>query len=522
MAPRTSSRDRMTIRSRKASAGKPDNGSGDVQAMPPTSPISIPPTPRATQISPHKRELPTDAPAVQMSNPMPPPAIPRRLSFGSVDEVEVIKESQLVNVSATPDEEVSFGECEPVLADLDMEDQAAVTQVKKGVGKHKHESPTPSPSPASTVKALKRPSAVALKAKGRIQASPAKRPRPTTRLDSDDESVVVISYDSGTNDVAKELSESEVDELLPDTPRPTLIEQSLVLSMLNVEVEEDNDGGDKGEAEGQEEGDIAAAWDEPSPPPTRLVKVVSKGKAKAEPKPISFASLSSRRRPATAYKSKVLAGKPAPPPVVATVGSSSAGIFPSARSKGTIGGIEDPIFLMSSDDEDFKGPPAVKNVAQTGRTPSSALKGQPAKMRGPAIRAAAVATKALAKVFGSGGDGGEPDPGNGNTAFENSSNGEGFNATERHEELMDEIVFPGIPPLLRDIVVHLRASGITQHLCHSELCPRYTGRDDPEGRMPNILYVLARMQNEYAAVPIFDSLLFRGFANYVNPLTADP
>ncbi|KAF9491823.1 hypothetical protein BDN71DRAFT_1510052 [Pleurotus eryngii] len=273
---------------------------------------------------------------------MPPPVIPRRLSFGSVDKVEVIEESQLVNVSAMLDEEVSFGECEPVLADLDMEDQAAVTPVKKGVGKHKHGSPTPSPSPVyllsplclipsrSTVKASKRPSAVALKAKGRIQASPAKCPRPTTRLDSDDESAVVISYDSGTDDVAKELSESEVDELLPDTPRPTLIEQSLVLSMLDVEAEEDNNRGDEGEAEGQEEGDIAAAWDEPSPPPTRLVKAVSKGKAKAEPKPISFASLSSRRRPATAYKSKVLAGKPAPPPVVATVGSSSAGIFPSA------------------------------------------------------------------------------------------------------------------------------------------------------------------------------------------------
>ncbi|KAF9491824.1 hypothetical protein BDN71DRAFT_1592081 [Pleurotus eryngii] len=143
-------------------------------------------------------------------------------------------------------------------------------------------------------------------------------------------------------------------------------------------------------------------------------------------------------------------------------------------------------------------------------------------MCGPAIHAAAVATKALAKVFRSGGDGGEPDPGNGNTAFENGSDREGFNATERHEELMDEIVFPGIPPLLRDIVVHLRASGITQHLRHSELCPRYTGRDDPEGRMPNILYVLAQMQNEYAAVPIFDSLLFRGLANYVNPLTAGP
>ncbi len=39
-----------------------------------------------------------------------------------------------------------------------------------------------------------------------------------------------------------------------------------------------------------------------------------------------------------------------------------------------------------------------------------------------------------------------------------------FPARSRHEELLDETLFAVYPPLIRDIIVYLRAKGITQNL----------------------------------------------------------
>ncbi|KAF9491271.1 hypothetical protein BDN71DRAFT_1453196 [Pleurotus eryngii] len=92
MPPRNSSRGAHTsVKALKPSAGKMAN----VDASTPPPPVSVQPTPRATRISPRKRELPANMPAVQISDLAPSPVPSCPLSFGTInvdDDVDVDSE----------------------------------------------------------------------------------------------------------------------------------------------------------------------------------------------------------------------------------------------------------------------------------------------------------------------------------------------------------------------------------------------------------------------------------------------
>ncbi|KAF9493258.1 hypothetical protein BDN71DRAFT_1450495 [Pleurotus eryngii] len=82
--------------------------------------------------------------------------------------------------------------------------------------------------------------------------------------------------------------------------------------------------------------------------------------------------------------------------------------------------------------------------------------------------------------------------------------------------------FPEIPSLFNGIVSVLKSLGILRQLQTSELVPKYTAQDSEEGLVPQMLHVMGCMVDEYAAVSIYDALLFRGRGMYVNPLIANP
>ncbi|KAF4565752.1 hypothetical protein EYR36_002330 [Pleurotus pulmonarius] len=86
----------------------------------------------------------------------------------------------------------------------------------------------------------------------------------------------------------------------------------------------------------------------------------------------------------------------------------------------------------------------------------------------------------------------------------------------------DQPTFPEIPSLFDGIVSALKSSGILRQLRTSELVPKYTAQDSEEGLVPDVLHVMGCMVDEYAAVSIYDALLFRGRGMYVNPLIANP
>ncbi|KAF4566614.1 hypothetical protein EYR40_002796 [Pleurotus pulmonarius] len=433
------SRARTTVR-RKSSSGKAATDKGD-QTTPPTSPVTIPPTPRATRVSPRKRELPADAPAVQMSPDVSAPALSRRLSFGSIESVEVIEapaSSQTVGGEAATDAMAS-----------DSEDVVIVSPLKVVGAKRRRESPasTPSPPPTPTRRVSKKPNMASQSARELRQANPAKRIRPIARLDSDDEGTVVVSLGSSEGNA----SEEDVDQLSPSTPKPAHTRRSAVLSMLDTEAEEAVDGDDEGDDEGDaEEGfeDVASAWVDDSPPPKpagpsplkAASSIAAKGKGKA--KAVTFCEGTDSSKPKTRPTPTPITRK-VTPPVVAAVYGSAADIF------GDCGERDDAIFRMDSEDEHFP-------------------------------------------------------------------------ARSRHEELLDETLFAVYPPLIRDIIVYLRAKGITQNLQPSELRSRYNAQSDDDGKLPSLLFVMARLTSKDAMVPIFDSLLFRGSGIYMNPFTSNP
>ncbi|KAF4594349.1 hypothetical protein EYR40_009152 [Pleurotus pulmonarius] len=467
MPPRTASRARTSVRSRKSS-GKVADSDG-VQVTPPMSPVatSVPPTPRPARISPRKREAPVDAPAVQMRAPPPTPVISRRLSFGTIDSEGVDTSLNEANSSQNEVETLQASSPQKISSRAAGDDQStAVTPVKKG--KRKHESPPPSPSPASTLKASKKAALSPKEAKRRCQASPVKRLRPIARLDSDSDDVVVVGEtqlaSSSVGSLGEsDLSDDELDELWPDTPKASFVSKSLVLSMLDVEAEEADEGDDEmeqDELEDQEEDEredavsVVSACEDSPPPVTaktncRKPQATSKGKGKgkAPSKRVAAPPASaSQQPPSSSASSDPLAD--IPPPIFAQEMGSSADIFGSP--------VDDPIF------GDFDNPL-------------------------------------------------NPD-----------SQSNGSRAATSHVELLDKAVFTAIPPIIYDIVTYLRSSGIVNRLRFSELLPKYTARDEPEGYMPRLMEVLSRMSNEYAKPPIIDCLLFRGYGVYVNPLTADP
>ncbi|KAF9492977.1 hypothetical protein BDN71DRAFT_1591344 [Pleurotus eryngii] len=218
MPPRTASRARTSVRSHKSS-GKVADGDG----------VQVTPLCLLLRVSPRKRESPADAPAVQMRAPLPTPVILRRLSFGTIESKGALAAAE----------------------------STVVTPVKKG----KHKSPPPSPSPASTIKASKKVVVRPDETKGRRQANTAKRVRPNACLDSDSDDVVVVSESRIASASAASLEENNVsgdklDELWPDTPNASGVSKSLVLSMLDIEAEEVDEGDDElDEEEWEEEGE---------------------------------------------------------------------------------------------------------------------------------------------------------------------------------------------------------------------------------------------------------------------------
>ncbi|KAF9486703.1 hypothetical protein BDN71DRAFT_1560814 [Pleurotus eryngii] len=131
--------------------------------------------------------------------------------------------------------------------------------------------------------------------KGQRQANTAKCVQPNTCLDSDSDDIVVVSESHVASASAASLEKNDVsgdklDELWPDTPNASGVSKSLVLSMLDIEAEEVDEGDDKldeeeWEEEGEDDGVSAASVAEDSPPMTRTKpscrKVQVKGKGKA-------------------------------------------------------------------------------------------------------------------------------------------------------------------------------------------------------------------------------------------------
>ncbi|KAJ8695794.1 hypothetical protein PTI98_005721 [Pleurotus ostreatus] len=255
-----------------------------------TSTTSVPPTPRATRVSPRKREPALDAPAVQMrfgphSQPMPPVDLVFSVllltcrvllgdfSFGTVDNVEdgldMPPATQSMDAPASP--ELSSPQKASTCVRKPAQRGTAPRTSQRAGAKRRHESETPSPPRLSTAKASADiPGAEEAKT---CRPHLAKRIRPIARLDSDDDDAIVVSLDESAS------SDEEVDQLMPDTPRPPLIPQSSMLPTLDIKAEESLD-----EYEGETEDEaIAAAWGNPSPPPAYVnaSPLKARGKAKA-------------------------------------------------------------------------------------------------------------------------------------------------------------------------------------------------------------------------------------------------
>ncbi|KAF9494111.1 hypothetical protein BDN71DRAFT_1508006 [Pleurotus eryngii] len=165
-----------------------------------------------------------------------------------------------------------------------------------------------------------------------------------------------------------------------------------------------------------------------------------------------------------------------------------------------------------------KGKGKAKAVTFCKGTDSSKPKTHPA----PTPIARKVTPPVVAAVYSSAadifGDCGEQD----NTIFRMDSEDNHFPARSCHKELLDETLFAVYPPLIRDIIVYLRAKGITQNLQPSELRSRYNAQNDDDGKLPSLLFVMAWLTSKDAMVPIFDSLLFRRSGIYMNPFTSNP
>lgn len=99
--------------------------------------------------------------------------------------------------------------------------------------------------------------------------------------------------------------EEEIDELWPDTPRPTRVSKSLVLDMLDMEAEEAAEGGDEMEDDAGDEPEDngkLSGWLDDSPPPKRVgtkhASARAKGKGKASPVAAAPPVVASVRGPA--------------------------------------------------------------------------------------------------------------------------------------------------------------------------------------------------------------------------------
>ncbi|KAF4584012.1 hypothetical protein EYR40_002510 [Pleurotus pulmonarius] len=87
----------MARKSTRSHATPHSSTIADDPATPPTSPIvSMLATPRPKRISPRKRDVPLNTPAVQMSDSIHAPSISHRLSFGTAinGEVDMSSSSQ--------------------------------------------------------------------------------------------------------------------------------------------------------------------------------------------------------------------------------------------------------------------------------------------------------------------------------------------------------------------------------------------------------------------------------------------
>ncbi|KAF4583837.1 hypothetical protein EYR40_002332 [Pleurotus pulmonarius] len=484
MPPRNSSRGaRTSVKARKPSAGKV--ASVDASTPPPSSaPASVPPTPRAARISPRKRELPADAPAVQISDLAPSPAPSRRLSFGTIDvDDDVDIDSEEVDASPKkqrhaiggvvssaeggdhPAPSLSFGTVDALVEEGEVaspspkrgrrsarkvvrDDEVALeatphTPSKPLGSKHRHESLTPtltpSPSPPSTVKASK----ASLSAKDRKQANPAKRIRPMACLDSADLVAASAPVDipppkrAPPSSQAQAASNEDVDELWPDTPKPARAAKSLVLELLDLEAEEGTDGDDEMDVGGEDTDEVGglSGWLDDSPPP-KPVGVKGKGKA--------------------------LSSTPAAP-VFASVTGPAANALGDNTPVAASAHDDDAIFYIDSD---------IDEVVEEASEPTD---------------------KAT-----------------------------DLQAEGQHEELLNELVFASIPPILSGLVDYLRSSGFLRNIHYGELVPKYTANNEEEAKMPFVTTVFRMMKSEYSVVSIFDAIHFRGIGVYANPFTSDP
>ncbi|KAG9221875.1 hypothetical protein CCMSSC00406_0005700 [Pleurotus cornucopiae] len=259
---RKSTRSRATPRSSKIA---------DDPATPPTSPaVSMPATPRPKRISPRKRDVPLDTPAVQMSDSIHAPPISHRLSFGTAIDGEVdTSSSSQTNTESEAQTALADGvvldstapvkvSAEAVAELTTQPEDSKATPTPKGKrkravstvspspaanasptpqGKRKRARSTVSPSPPAKplVRGAKKPILASPdELRAARQANPAKRIRPITRFDSDDEEAstapIVGRADSPVPPAFRTSSEG--------TPTPPI--PKLELSFFNDEAEEDN------------------------------------------------------------------------------------------------------------------------------------------------------------------------------------------------------------------------------------------------------------------------------------------
>ncbi|KAF9488568.1 hypothetical protein BDN71DRAFT_1436061 [Pleurotus eryngii] len=292
-------------------------------------------------------------------------------------------------------------------------DLVVITSVKKG---------------KSTLKASKQASLSPEEARRRRQANPAKHIQPIPHLDSDNSDIVIVGETQlapPSADFPEEnnLLGEEVDELWPDTLRPSLVSKSLMLAMLNIEVEEaaegDNEAEEQEDQEEEEDGALSAWEDSPLPK-----RVEPKGH-KAQPKGKGKAKAPSRA---------------AEPPLAAAKKQSSS---------------------------------------------SSQAKAHPSPPTNVLPLVIAVDVGSSADIFGSPVN--APIAGDFDSLVAVDSKVDGAHALASHAQLLNDVVFTGFPTILANIVAYLQSQGIISRLQYSKLLPKYMACDKEEGCMPKLL-----------------------------------
>ncbi|KAG5221815.1 hypothetical protein IMY05_C4238001800 [Salix suchowensis] len=209
--------------------------------------------------------------------PPPTPVISRQLSFGTINSEGIDPSLNEANPSqnksnASSPQKILSRAPKLVSAAAGDEQSTAVTPVKKGKRK-------------STLKASKKAVLSPKEAKWQVR-----------QILRNDTAHVLSAGSLGESD----LSDDELDKLWLDTPKSSLVSKSLVLSMLDVEAEEADEGDDEMEQDEQEDQKEDEQEDTDS---VAKGKVKGKAKAKAPSKRVEAPPASASQQPSSSSAS---------------------------------------------------------------------------------------------------------------------------------------------------------------------------------------------------------------------------